>query len=74
MNRLMILGIVLVVLGAIGLAVQGITYTTHEKVVDVPGILEVTAEKQKTAPIPLIAGGVILAAGIAVIVVASKKA
>jgi len=73
MKPLMILGIVLIILGAIGLVVQGVTYTTREKVVDVPGIIQVSAETQKTVPIPLIAGGVALVAGIAVVVVASKK-
>ncbi|MCX5653091.1 MAG: DUF3185 domain-containing protein [Planctomycetota bacterium] len=68
----MILGIVLIILGAIGLGVQGITYTTREKVVDI-GALQITADTQKTVPIPLIAGGLALAGGIAVVVVASRK-
>jgi hypothetical protein len=72
MKPLMILGIVLIILGAIGLVIQGITYTTREKVVDVAGI-QITAERQKTVPVPLIAGGVALAAEIAVVVVASRK-
>ena len=72
MKPLMILGIVLIILGAIGLGVQGITYTTRENVVDI-GALKVTADTQKTIPIPLVAGGIALAAGIVVVVVASKK-
>jgi hypothetical protein len=72
MKPMMILGIVLIILGAIGLGVQGITYTTREKVVDI-GVLQVTADTQKTIPIPLVAGGVALAAGIAVVVLASRK-
>jgi hypothetical protein len=72
MKPMMILGIVLIILGAAGLVVQGITYTTREKVVDIGG-LQVTAEKEKTIPIPAIAGGLALAAGIAVVVVASRK-
>jgi len=72
MKPLMILGIVLIILGAIGLGVQGITYTTRENVVDI-GALKVTADTQKTIPIPAIAGGVALVAGIAVVVLASKK-
>ena len=72
MKRMMIIGIVLIVLGAIGLVVQGITYTTREKVVDIGG-LQVTAEKEKTIPIPAIAGGLALAGGIAVVVVASRN-
>jgi hypothetical protein len=72
MKPKMIIGIVLIILGAIGLGVQGITYTTREKVVDI-GALQITADTQKTIPIPLIAGGVALVAGIAVVVVASRK-
>jgi hypothetical protein len=72
MKPMMILGIVLIILGAIGLAVQGITYTTRETVLDI-GSVKVTAPTEKTLPIPAIAGGVALAAGIAVVVVASRK-
>jgi hypothetical protein len=68
----MIIGIVLIVLGVAGLVFQGISYTTHEKVVDVGG-LQVTAEKRKTVPIPAIVGGLALAGGIAIVVVASRK-
>jgi hypothetical protein len=72
MKPLMILGIVLIVLGAVGLVVQGVTYTTREKVLDL-GSLQVTEEKEKTVPVPLVAGGLALVAGIAVVVVASRK-
>jgi hypothetical protein len=72
MKPIMILGIVLIIAGVIGLIFGGVTYTTREKVVDI-GDLHVTAEKQKTIPISAIAGGLILAGGIATVVVASKK-
>jgi hypothetical protein len=72
MKPMMILGIVLIVLGLAGLIVQGISYTTREKVVDLPG-LQVTAEKQKTIPIPAIVGGLALAGGVALVVMASRK-
>jgi len=72
MKPTMIMGIVLIVLGVVGLVFQGVSYTTREKVVDLPG-LQVTAEKQKTIPIPAIVGGLALAGGVAVVVVASKK-
>jgi hypothetical protein len=72
MKPTMIIGIVLIALGVVGLIFQGITYTTREKVVDV-GSLHVTAEKQKTVPIPAIAGGLALAGGIAAVVIASRK-
>jgi len=72
MKPTMILGIILIILGVIGLVVQGISYTTREKVVDLGG-LQVTAEKKKTIPIPAIVGGLALAGGIGAVVVASRK-
>ena len=72
MKPIMILGIVLMILGVAGLIFGGISYTTQEKVVDI-GDLHVTAEKHKTIPIPLVAGGLVLAGGIAAVVVASRK-
>jgi hypothetical protein len=68
----MLIGIALIVLGAIALAYQGITYTTREKVVDL-GPLKVTAQKEKTIPLPPILGGLALAGGIALVVVAARK-
>ena len=68
----MLIGIALIVLGVIALAYQGITYTTREKVVDL-GPLKVTAQKEKTIPLPPILGGLALAGGIVLVVVASRK-
>jgi hypothetical protein len=73
MKTTMIVGIILIVLGVAGLAFQGISYTTREKVIDIGG-LGITAETRKTIPVPLIAGGLALAAGIGTVVVASRKA
>jgi len=68
----MLIGIALIALGLIALAYQGITYTTREKVVDL-GPLKVTAQKEKTIPLPPILGGLALAGGIVLVVVASRK-
>ncbi len=65
-------GIVLIVLGALALAYQGIRYTTREKVIDL-GPLQVTASERKSIPLPPIVGGVALAAGIALILADRKK-
>ena len=72
MKPVMMLGIILLVLGAVGLIFGGISYTSREKVVDLGG-LQVTAETRKTVPIPLIIGGLALVGGIAAVVVASRK-
>jgi hypothetical protein len=72
MKSNMLIGILLIALGAAGVAFQGISYTTREKIVDIGG-LGITAETRKTVPIPLVAGGLALAAGIGVVVFASRK-
>jgi hypothetical protein len=68
----MLIGIALIALGLIALAYQGITYTTREKVVDL-GPLKITAQKEKTIPLPPILGGLALAGGIVLVVVAGRK-
>ena len=68
----MLIGIALIALGLIALVYQGITYTTREKVVDL-GPLKITAQKEKTIPLPPILGGLALAGGIVLVVVAARK-
>lgn len=65
-------GIILVVLGALALAYQGIRYTTREKLIDL-GPLKVTASERKTIPLPPIVGGIALAGGIVLILADRKK-
>jgi len=66
------LGLILVVLGLIGLAWGGFTYTTRESVVDI-GPIHATREKTHTVPLPPILGAVALIGGIALLV-SGKKA
>ena len=73
MKASLILGVLLLVLGAAALAYQGISYTTKEKVVDL-GPLKVEAEKEKTIPLPPVIGGVALAAGAVLLVMAARRA
>ena len=65
-------GIILIVLGALALAYQGIRYTTREKVIDF-GPLQVTASERKSIPLPPIVGGVAIVAGIALVLADRKK-
>jgi drug/metabolite transporter (DMT)-like permease len=69
MNRT--LGIILIVLGVIGLAWGGFSYTSREKVVDV-GPIHATRDKTNTVPIPPVAGALALVGGI-VLVAAGKR-
>jgi hypothetical protein len=63
MKAVTVVGIILIVVGLVALAYQGITYTTKEKVVDL-GPLKVEAEKEKTIPLPPVVGAVAVAAGV----------
>ena len=67
-----IVGILLVVAGALALAYQGITYTKHEDVLDV-GPIHATADRQERIPLPPILGGLALAGGIALLVAGSRQ-
>jgi hypothetical protein len=46
-----LIDIVLIVIGILALAYQGITYTTHKKVLDI-GPIEATKKEHNTIPIP----------------------
>lgn len=67
-----LIGIILIVIGIIAFAYQGITYTTREKVVDL-GPIHVSADKTKTLPLPPIVGGIALVGGIVLLVIGNKK-
>jgi hypothetical protein len=72
MKPITILGIVLIAFGGFVLASQGITYTKTEKVLDI-GPIEATTHRQKTIPISPVAGGLILAAGVVLVVAGTKR-
>lgn len=67
-----LIGVILIVLGVVAFAYQGITYTTREKAVDL-GPLHVTTEKTRTIPLPPIVGGIALVGGIVLLVAGSRK-
>jgi drug/metabolite transporter (DMT)-like permease len=60
------LGIVLVIIGIVALAYQGVTYTTQKKVVDI-GPIQATKEEHHTIPLPPILGVLALIGGVVVI-------
>jgi len=64
-------GMILVVLGVIGLAWGGFTYTTQEKVLDI-GPIEASVEKTRSIPLSPIAGALALVGGLALLMVGKK--
>jgi uncharacterized membrane protein HdeD (DUF308 family) len=67
-----IVGIILIVIGIVALAYQGITYTTSERVVDL-GPLKVEAKRERTIPLPPVVGVVALIGGIVLVAVSGRK-
>ncbi len=72
MKPISVAGILLVVLGALALAYQGITYTRHKKVFDL-GPIHATQDTREQVPLPPIIGGLALAGGIALLVAGARR-
>jgi hypothetical protein len=67
-----IAAIVLIILGAIGLAYGGFKVAYPDKIIDA-GPIQVTVTKQRTLPIPPILGAVALAGGVILFIVGSRR-
>ena len=72
MKPAVIVGVILIVIGAVALAYQGITYSTQEKVVDL-GPLKVEAKKEKTIPLPPLLGALLLVGGVILVAVSARR-
>jgi len=72
MKGLSIAGIVLVLIGIAGFAFGGFSFTTKETALDL-GPIEVTAEEKHKFPIPTIAAGLAVAAGLVLVVMGARK-
>ncbi|MBR2818487.1 MAG: hypothetical protein IKE60_27730 [Reyranella sp.] len=66
MKSLGILGILLIVAGVAGLAIDNISFTERKTIIDA-GPVQVTADEQRTIPIPTIAGIAAVVAGAALL-------
>jgi hypothetical protein len=67
-----IVGLLLIVLGVVGLAMGGFSFTRKEKVLDV-GPVEASADKKESVPIPPLLAGLALAGGVVLLVVGSRR-
>ncbi len=67
-----VLGVILIIVGVIALTYQGITYTTHQKVIDI-GPIQATAEKRHTVPLPPVVGIVCLGGGVILLVTSTRR-
>jgi hypothetical protein len=62
MKPLVVFGIMLIAIGIAGLIIDNISFTEKKVVIDA-GPLKVTADQQRTIPIPSIAGVIAIAVG-----------
>jgi drug/metabolite transporter (DMT)-like permease len=72
MKPITLAGIVLVILGVLALAYQGISYTRQEKVLDI-GPIHATTETHERIPLPPILGGLMLVGGVVLLVKGAKQ-
>ncbi len=72
MKPLAIAGIALIVIGVVALIYGGISYTSRETVVDI-GPIHATANRQRTLPLPPIAGVIAVAGGVALLMTGNRK-
>jgi uncharacterized membrane protein HdeD (DUF308 family) len=72
MKPIAVLGVILIIIGVVALAYQGISYTKKDKVVDL-GPLKVETEKKETIPLPPVLGVVAVVGGIVLIAVSARR-
>ena len=65
-------GIVLIALGILSFAYQGISVTTQKKVVDV-GPIHATKDEKHTLPLPPVIGGILLIGGVALLLTGQRS-
>jgi hypothetical protein len=67
-----VVGVILIVLGVVGFAMGGFSFTHEKKDVDL-GPLQVSHDQTKTVPIPPVLSGVALVGGVALVVVGMRS-
>ena len=65
-------GLLLIVLGGLALAYQGINYTREKKVLDL-GPAQITTRTHERINIPPVLGGLALAGGVVLVLIGAKK-
>ncbi len=71
MKTSVLFGILLIAVGVIALAYEGITYTRSKTILDV-GPVRAQVEEKRTIPLPPVLGGLALAGGIAMLVAGTR--
>lgn len=72
MKPVTLVGILLIIFGALALAYGGIQYTHQEKVLDI-GPIHATREEHEQIPLPPLLGGMALVGGVALLVIGVRQ-
>ena len=72
MRTRQVIGILLIVIGLISLVWGGISWTHQETVLDI-GPIEATRSERVTVPLPPLIGGLLLAGGVALLMVRGRQ-
>jgi len=72
MKSTALIGILLIVIGVVALAYQGITYTRRDTIMNL-GPIHAEADREHTIPLPPIIGVTAIVGGIVLVVAGAKK-
>ncbi|HWF67289.1 MAG TPA: hypothetical protein VN670_08290 [Acidobacteriaceae bacterium] len=72
MKPITVIGIVLIIIGVVGFAVGGFSFTHQKKDADM-GPLQISHQQTKTVPIPPILSAITLIGGIGLVVVGARS-
>ena len=72
MNTLTIVGIVLIIVGAVGLIYGGITYTDKTNVVNI-GDFKIEANEKRQLPLSPIVSGAVASIGVALVIIGRSR-
>ncbi len=67
-----LVGLVLIILGVIGVAMGGFSFTRKEKVVDL-GPIEATADKKESVAIPPVLGAIAIVGGVLLVGATTRR-
>ncbi|MBA3496285.1 MAG: DUF3185 domain-containing protein [Gemmatimonadales bacterium] len=67
-----IVGVLLIVLGVVGMALGGFSFTRKEKVLDI-GPIEASADKKESVPVPPLLGALAIVGGIVLVATSARR-
>jgi uncharacterized membrane protein YidH (DUF202 family) len=72
MRPAVVVGVLLIIIGIVGLAYGGFSFTRKEKVLDV-GPIEASADKKESLPVPPILGALAIVGGVVLLASSARR-